>query len=479
MIAANSSLLPPEEHVLSTLERDGSRRWLKPRVSPGRFWHHRRWVAYALIAVFTLVPFTRIHGKQTILLDIAARRFTIFGYTFLPTDTLLLALFMVFMLLSIFLATALFGRVWCGWACPQTVYLEFVFRPIERLLERTAGRGGRAKQPVPPWRVALKYLLFALISLHLANTFLAYFVGVDRLAQWTRQSPLTHPIPFLIVAAVTGLMLFDFGYFREQLCIIACPYGRFQSVLLDRSSLIVSYHARRGEPRGRATKDVRSAELPVLGDCVDCKLCVATCPTGIDIRQGLQMECINCTQCIDACDAVMRKLGRAPGLIRYSSQAADRGSPYRWLRARTLIYPLMLGLIASGFVLVFASQKSFDAMLFREPGIPNTMTADGHVQNLMRLKLTNRTEAAASYRVGMLAPRSALAQLTEPEILLDPGETRTFHVQVLCDPQEFHNGHSPARLAVDGDRQERIELSFQLIGPYDVGPPTSTALPPK
>lgn len=476
MTDCRSSLLPPEQRVLSTLEQDGSRRWLKPRLSPGRYWRRRRWVAYALIAIFTLLPFTRIHGKPSILLDVGARRFTIVGYTFLPTDTLLLVLFMTFVLMSIFLATALFGRVWCGWACPQTVYLEFVFRPIERLLEGTTGRGGKAKRVVAPWRIGLKYLVFGLISLHLANTFLAYFVGVDRLAQWTRQSPLTHPVPFLIVAAVTGLMLFDFAYFREQLCIIACPYGRFQSVLLDPNSLIVSYDARRGEPRGRASKVQQTPRLEGPGDCVDCRLCVATCPTGIDIRQGLQMECVNCTQCMDACDAVMLKLGRAPGLIRYSSQASERGSPYRWLRPRTVIYPLGLGLIAAGFALVLGSQKSFDAVLLREPGVPNTMTVEGQVRNLLRLKLTNRTDAVAIYQTRMSFPPTAVAKLSEPGMRLEPGETQTFHVEVLCAPEEFHNGHSAARMAVTADGGDQIELSFQLIGPYRApSPPPKSA----
>ncbi len=466
MTSTNSVLLGPEKHVLSTLERDGSRRWLKPRLSTGRFLTRRRMVAYVLIAIFTLLPFVKINGRQSILLDIAARRFTIFGYTFLPTDTLLLALFLVFALLSIFLATALFGRVWCGWACPQTIYMEFVFRPIERLLEGTAGRGGPNKKPLVAWRIALKYVLFFIVSLHLANTFLCYFVGVDRVGQWTRQSPLDHPLPFLVVAAVTGLMLFDFGYFREQLCIIACPYGRLQSVLLDQNSLVVGYDAQRGEPRGRVSKTRPQASLPVLGDCVDCKLCVVTCPTGIDIRKGLQMECINCTQCMDACDAVMSKLGRPRGLIRLSSQAENRGGQFHWLRARTLGYPLVLALIAVMFVVVLANKKSFNAMILREPGNLHTMTPDGLVQNLLRLKLTNRLDAAACYSMSVREPLTAHTTLSESEIRLGPNESETFHVQVLCPMHEFHNGQCPIRLVVQSDQGDNLELDFKLIGPF-------------
>ena len=297
----SSPILQPEEHVLSTLEADGSRRWLKPKLSKGALLLKRRILAYVLIAIFTLVPFIKIAGKPLVLLDITARRFTILGFTFLPTDTVLLAIFMVGLLLSVFLFTALFGRVWCGWACPQTVYMEFLFRPIERLFEGTVGRGGYKKK-VAPWRTALKYVVYFILCVYLANTFLAYFIGVDRLSEWVTQSPFRHPVPFAVMAFVTFAMMVDFCYFREQLCLIACPYGRFQSVLLDQNSLIVAYDKNRGEPRGklRKKKKDQAEALPIIGDCIDCGNCVTTCPTGIDIRKGLQMECINCTQCIDA-----------------------------------------------------------------------------------------------------------------------------------------------------------------------------------
>ena len=205
----SSSILEPEEHVLSTLEKDGSRRWLKPKLSKGKLLERRRWLAYLLIAIFTLIPFIKIGGKPFVLLDIVARRFTIFGLTFLPTDTVLLAIFMVGLLLTIVLFTALFGRVWCGWACPQTVYMEFLFRPIERFFDGTSGRGGNRKN-VPGWRTTLKYIVYALICFYLANTFLAYFVGVDKLYQWVQQSPIHHPVPFLVMAFVTFAMMVDF-----------------------------------------------------------------------------------------------------------------------------------------------------------------------------------------------------------------------------------------------------------------------------
>ena len=463
----SSSILEPEEHVLSTLEKDGSRRWLKPKLSKGILLKRRRWLAYVLIAVFTILPFIKLGGKPLVLLDIPARRFTIFGFTFLPTDTVLLAIFMVGLLLTVFLFTALFGRIWCGWACPQTVYMEFLFRPIERFFDGTVGRGGQKKN-VPMWRTAAKYVVYFLVCVYLANTFLAYFVGVDRLGQWIQQSPLQHPVPFLVMAFVTFAMMVDFCFFREQLCLVACPYGRFQSVLLDQNSLIVAYDENRGEPRGKVNKKAAVDDpLPVLGDCINCGNCVTTCPTGIDIRDGLQMECINCTQCIDACNLVMEKLGRAPDLIRYSSQARDKGMPGNLLRARTAIYPLLLAGIVTAFISVFMAGKSFDAIVLREPGNPHTIATDGRVRNLLKLKLTNRTDQPMTFQLSVTEPVDGEIDIREEALELGPNETKTFHASVLAPRETFTVGRAKLKLRVENSESDARNLNFQLIGPYN------------
>jgi cytochrome c oxidase accessory protein FixG len=457
--------------VLSTLNQDGSRRWLRPRLSRGRFLNRRRTVGYGLIALFALIPQLKMGGKPLILLDVPRREFTFFGSTFLPTDTLLLSLLMIGIFLLIFLLTALLGRVWCGWACPQTVYLELVFRPIERFFEGEPGKrrpgGGLGV------RKALKWIAYLLVSMFLAHTFLAYFVGVDRLAVWVRQSPLEHPASFMIMLAVTGLMLFDFGLFREQLCIVACPYGRFQSVMLDRDTLIIGYDQQRGEPRGKVRRSAhngqsRGVALPVLedscGDCVDCMLCVQTCPTGIDIRNGLQMECIGCAQCIDACDAVMAKLGRARGLIRYSSQAAIEGRGRRVLRPRIVIYPLALAVVATVFAMVLMNKGAADVTILRGPGMPFNVLPSGAIANQIRVKVTNRGGEPEHYTIEVLDPRLTL-NADENPMMVAPREPRTQGVLVIAPADAFAEGALSVRFRIAGEGGFSREITYRLLGP--------------
>ena len=241
--------LTPEERVLSTLNDDGSRRWLNPKPSKGKFLNARRVVAYLLIVVFSAVPWIQMNSMPLVFLDVMHREFTFFGKTFLPTDTLLLALLLIILFVTIFLVTALFGRVWCGWACPQTVYMEFLYRPVERLFMGTPGK--RKPKTMLGLRKGLQYVVYLLISLHLSQTFLSYFVGARQLSDWIIGPPADHPVAFIIVFVVTGLMMFDFAFFREQVCCVMCPYARMQSALTDKDSLIVTYDTKRGDPRGK------------------------------------------------------------------------------------------------------------------------------------------------------------------------------------------------------------------------------------
>jgi cytochrome c oxidase accessory protein FixG len=459
------TLLRPQARVLSTLESDGSRRWLYPRLSTGKFWHIRRIVAYGLIAIFVALPYIQIRGKPAMFLDVVHRHFTLFGFTFLPTDGVLLALFMVSMILGVFFITAVLGRTWCGWACPQTVYMEFLFRPIERLCMGRTGIGGSAGK-VAIWRRFILYFLYLLAALFLAHTFLAYFVSVDQLRTWVTQSPAQHPAAFAVMAVTTGLMLFDFCYFREQTCIIACPYGRFQSALLDPNSLVISYDRKRGEPRRGMSKAQRSAgESTHRGDCVDCTLCVQVCPTGIDIREGLQIECIGCAQCIDACNSVMAKIDRPLGLIRYSTQAAMAGGKFKFIRPRIVAYALVLTALLTLLSILIVTKNSFDVAVLRALGRPFIQTDDGQIANILRLKLTNRTDAPLSYRVSLVGHPDFALHAMDDQIRTDAGQTIVEPVEIRAPRNNFSQGAIFITVRITADNGATLDRVFPLLGP--------------
>jgi cytochrome c oxidase accessory protein FixG len=453
----------PAGRVLATLNEDGSRRWIRPKPSSGAWQIRRRSVAYALIALFLAIPHLRVGGRPVMLLDLPRREFTFVGVTFLPTDTLLLMLLFVSVLIGIFLLTALFGRAWCGWGCPQTVWMEFLFRPIERLVE--GGYAGsraldKAQRHFAPRRL-LKYGIYAALSAVLGNTFLAYFVGTEALADWMQRSPFEHPTPFLVMAVVTLGVFLDFTWFREQTCLVACPYGRWQSALLDRQSVIVAYDRRRGEPRGHGTGEARAG----LGDCIACNACVQTCPTGIDIRDGLQMECIHCTQCADACDAIMTKVGKPTGLIRYSSQDALAGQPPRLLRPRTVLYPVAFVLFFGGFILALATRSPAEITLLGGIGAPFAQETDGSVRNQVRIRIANRTREAHTYRITYVDEEGARLIAPENPVLVRAGETVTTSVFVQQPQDRFEGGVRRVRFRfTDGDAFTR-EYDWTLVGP--------------
>ncbi|TWT96413.1 cytochrome c oxidase accessory protein CcoG [Neorhodopirellula pilleata] len=461
--SSNDALLAPEEHVLSTLERDGSRRWLWPKLAMGTWWKRRRVVAYVLMVVFVVIPHLRIGGKPVVLLDFVSRQLTLLGKTFYPTDTLILALFILTVFVTIVLVTAIAGRAWCGWACPQTVYMEFLFRPIDRFFEGTVGKGGRPRGGIPGFWWVARILVYLILCMFLAHTFLAYFVGTDTLARWVRSSPLEHPSAFVVMAGTTLAMMFDFLYFREQMCLIACPYGRFQSVMLDEQSKIVGYDPVRGEPRRKGKR----TEVEPAGDCVDCNQCVVVCPTGIDIRKGLQMECINCTQCIDACDSVMAKVGLPPGLIRYSSQDELARKPKKLFRARTIAYPIILLAVSTGFFFAVMSKVGFDARLLRGKGAPFSISNAGMVGNSFKLRLVNRTDSDQVYTISVAQPEGVTLEVIQKELLsLPSGGNVLVPLSVEFAPTITRGvGNRPATLKVADDSDHETEIEFKLLGP--------------
>ena len=468
-------ILESPEEVLSTLGADGKRRWIYPVPSPGHFMFWRKVVGYALVVLYLALPVIHIGGKPAVLLDFVHREFALFGLTFYPTDTLLLLLFGVSMVLVVIVGTALLGRVWCGWACPQTVYLEFVFRPIERLIEgKEHIRKKRDEGPLTwdrAWRKGLKLSIYLTIALVLAHTFVAYFIGWSTLTDWMLAPPGEHFGFFGMMALTTGLILYDFGYFREQMCTIVCPYARMQSVLLDPDSLIVSYDPGRGEPRAKRSRKVMEEEAagdrPAMGDCIDCLACVRTCPTGIDIRNGLQMECVACTQCIDACDAIMDKIDKPRGLIRYTSENELAGQKSRLLRPRTVLYSLLIVLVSSLFVVGLVTRSDYDVNIGRVTGSPFTELPDGTVANRLRFRLRNQTGTPAAMTITTTMPDPIeLRFVGAHPVELQPGEMLRLEAWVVVPTSFFHEATSrEASFTFTSSDGFTETVTFPLLGP--------------
>ncbi len=453
------------ERILPTLNEDGSRRWIRPKLSRGPWFQRRLVVGWALIVVFTLIPYLKLGGKPLILLDLPHRQFTLFGTTFLPTDSMFLMLLLVGLFVGIFLITAILGRVWCGWACPQTIYMEFVYRPIERLIEGNRGRQLKLDREGPDGRRVIKNIVFGFVSIFLAHTFLAYFVGVQALLQWVTEPPSQHWGAFVVAAAVAGLMFLDFGVLREQVCLVACPYGRFQSVLLDRRSLIVGYDARRGEPRKLAKE--RKADGAGGGDCIDCAACVITCPTGIDIRDGLQMECIHCTQCIDACDVVMEKTGRPKGLIRYGARDAFEGKPHRILRPRIVIYPLIMVLVWGGLVYALSNRGSADVTVLRGIGAPYGVLPDGQISNQLRVKIVNRSPEMRRYTISIDDADDLTLVSPDNPLEVGPGASATASLFVMAQAKSIPGGLREIEVEVKDGAGFEKKTHYRLLGPEE------------
>lgn len=466
----------PEE-VLSTMTREGERRWMFPKLSPGFFYTRRKVVGWVLIALFFLLPILQLNSKPLMWLDLARRRFFMFGLTFYATDTWLSMLIALLLVVGVAWFTAIFGRVWCGWGCPQTVYMDFIFRPIDNLID-----GNLREQKTlaaAPWdaqklfKRGLKLVIYTVIAALMSHTFVAYFVSWEHLLGWMTHNPREHWGFFVLMGLTTGLVVFDFFYFREQMCTIICPYARLQSVLLDRDSLIVSYDPGRGEPRagGRERKKMQAAAEQSItlqvGDCIDCGACVRTCPTGIDIRQGLQMECINCTQCIDACDPIMIGMGKPTGLIRYSSENQLEGKPGRLLRARVLFYSaLLLGLSVLLVVGVMGS-AGLEVEVVRASGAPFAMMPDGHVSNAVSVRVHNRTPEPASLTLSIVSPEQArLRASRDGRITLESGQMARIDAWILLPAGQFDaRGSKAVVLKVsDGDQLSQL-LTFPALGP--------------
>ena len=381
---------------IGTITEDGKRNTIYPKKPKGKFTNYRTYVSWFLLLQLIIAPFIKVNGNQFILLNVMERKFNIFGQPFWPQDFHLLVLSMLVGIVFVILFTVIFGRIFCGWMCPQTIFMEMVFRKIEYWIE-----GDRPKQirlNKQPWNAekirkkGFKWFVFFLISFIISNVFLAYFIGSDVLLQYISDNPLNHIGILIKLLVFTMVFFFVFAWFREQVCIIVCPYGRLQGVLLDRKSIVVAYDHKRGEDENGRKKFRKNEDRADLGhgDCIDCNQCVVVCPTGIDIRNGTQLECVNCTACIDACDEVMVKTGYEPGLIRYASEDdITEGKKFKF-DARIKAYTAVLTILVTVLITLLFLRTEIEATILRLPGQMFSTTEEG-VSNVYTFKLINKT----------------------------------------------------------------------------------------
>jgi cytochrome c oxidase accessory protein FixG len=457
---------------LATADQQGRRQWVYPRKPSGRFHTARVCLSCVLIGIMFVGPFVRVQGNPLLLLNFVARKFVIFGHVFWPQDMIISAVTLLIFFTGIIVFTAAFGRLWCGWTCPQTVLMEMVFRKIEYLIEGDASaQRALAKAPWTAAKFAKKFgkhSVFFGLSFIVGNTLLAYIIGTDQLFKIVTDNPANHLEGLTFMVLFTLLFYSIFARFREQACTFICPYGRLQSTLLDENSIVVAYDYKRGEKRGglRRSQTAEARSAAGQGDCIDCHQCVAVCPTGIDIRNGTQMECVHCTACIDACDAVMEKIGRPRGLIRYASlNGIERRERLRFSPRLAGYAVVLLALIGLWFVLVF-SRSDVEATLLRAPGAMFQQMPDGHFSNLYTMKVVNKTSREVPIELRLETPSGSL-QVMGNDLHIPAEKLTEASVLIELDKKQLQHGNTPLVIGVysNGRRLETIKSNF--IGPRD------------
>ncbi len=455
---------------ISTVNEDGSRKWVYVKKPGGKWFNRRQLVSYSLLLFLFLAPHITINGHQSLLFNIIERKFVIFGKVFWPQDLFLFAISIIIGVIFIITFTIIYGRIFCGWICPQTVFMEMVFRRIEYFVEGDWTR--QKKLNKSPWNAEkirkkiIKHTLFWLVSFLIANTFLAYVIGSEEL--WRIQTdPLGKHIGGLIgIIIFTTIFYLVFSMLREQVCTTICPYGRLQGVLLDENSMIVAYDHKRGEGekgRGKFRKNENRKEVG-KGDCIDCNQCVIVCPTGIDIRNGTQLECVNCTACIDACDHMMESVGLEKGLIRFVSEKGIRErTGFQWTR-RVVSYTILLTGMIALLLFLLVTRKDFETTILRQRGSTYQTTTGGKISNIFEINLTNKTQN--DYKIELKVEDSkATIELAKKDITL-PKEGRLKERFVMKMPMsEIHNAKEIITVIVLGNGKEIQRVKVKFIGP--------------
>ena len=374
-----------------TIDEEGNRKWIYATKPKGRFYNYRTYVSFLFFALLVSLPFIKVNGHPLILFNVLQAKFILFGKIFWPQDFFIFGLGMITFVVFIILFTAAFGRLFCGWVCPQTIFMEMLFRKVEYAIEGDAPSQKRLNDG--PWtsekilKKSIKTILFFALSFLIANLFLSYIIGVDDLQHIMTDPVASHLGGFVAILAFSFVFFAVYTWFREQACTVVCPYGRLQSVLLDRNSMVVAYDYQRGEPRGK----LKDKEAKHLGDCIDCNLCVKVCPTGIDIRHGTQMECVGCTACIDACDEIMEKIQRPKGLVRYASEnGIEFNQPLRYT-PRMKLYSGLLIVLIGVLTTLLITRKYIDATIIRSAGILYQEVGKDSLSNLYSIKMVNKS----------------------------------------------------------------------------------------
>lgn len=416
--------------TLSTVDSQGERVWIHPKKPKGRYHTYRLIVTLFLLAIMVITPFIKMNGEPFVLLNIIERKFILFGQTFWPQDFYLFGLVFILSLVILVVFTVIYGRIFCGWICPQTIFMEMVFRKIEYFFEGDYNK--QQKLDRQDWntekviRRGGKHVVFIIISFLISNLFLTYIIGVDELYKIITEPIKDHVVGFMSIIGFSGAFYWVFAWFREQVCIIACPYGRLQGVMLDNNSLVVAYDYERGEPRGKLRKNEERTE----GDCIDCKQCVHVCPTGIDIRNGTQLECINCTACIDECDTIMDMIEKPRGLIGFNSEDGIKTGAKFKFNTRLIMYTIFMFVLTGIVVLLFSLRSDIDITIIKQRGHLYEELDSGKIRNFYNLTLINKTNSPTTISLATDTSSYDLAVIGT-DIELDKGEVK--NVLIVLD----------------------------------------------
>jgi cytochrome c oxidase accessory protein FixG len=451
---------------IGTIGPDGKRKWVFPWKPKGKLYNLRTLLSVFYLTVLFTLPFLKYNGHPMFLFNVLERKFILFGAIFWPQDLVIFGVAMITFVLFVVLFTVAFGRMFCGWVCPQTIFLEMVFRKIEYWIDGSAAQQKKLKDS--SWtrekiikRVS-KHTVFYGVAFLISNTFLAYIIGIDKLFAIMSEPVSQHIIGLLLILIFSGVFYFVFAWFREQVCIIACPYGRLQGVMLDRNSIVVAYDYIRGEPRGKIKKNTEEKQT---GDCIDCGMCVKVCPTAIDIRNGTQMECVNCTACIDACDEVMEKVNRPKNLIKFASENAISKGHAKLLNWRTKAYSIVLLLLLVVLTALISSRKNIDTTILRSSGILYQQIDSVTYSNIYQFKTINKTYNDVEISLKIVEPKGAIIRFVGNDLTVK-AESKFDGQFFLILPLEKMTGHK-TKVVIDvveeGEAIERIKTNF--LGP--------------